>query len=203
LRRRPRATIVGAIAAGGMIVLGMLLGAGKPAEFARFLILPVMALSIACAALISMLGRRRPLPAIVLTLLVLVTMRTPAYIRSLVTDARGENESRLVAARYLDDHMQPEDAVAVLQEPAPYAVPPLDFAHRRVLWLPPHRPENLNDARLPEWLVYTADDDRAYATAWWHGAYDLLIRFPPASTPLSPITWANKPVYIYRRARYM
>ncbi len=198
LRQRPRVTMLAAAAGCGVLVLCVLLAAGKPAEFARFLILPVLLLAVAAAVLIAALARRRPIAGMLLTIIVLVTMRTPAYIRSFVDDARATHESRLAAGQYLSARLAPADAIGVLQEPAPYAVPPLDFAHRRVLLLPAARPADLEEALLPAWLVYTADDDRAHAGDWWHEFYVLAARFPDHGTAVSPIAWANKPAFVYR-----
>ncbi len=199
LRRRVAGTTISAITGLGILVLCVLLGAGKPDEFARFLILPVLLLSVATAWVIARLARPRPILGVLLTIIVLAAMRTHAYVRSFYVDARGTSESRLLAARYLDEHLAPADAIGVLQEPAPYAVPPLDFAHRRVLLLPPQFPTNFDREGLPTWLVFTADDEQTYSQAWWRSAYHLVARFPAAGTPLSRISWADKPVFIYRR----
>lgn len=199
LQRRAAVTVIGAAAGAGMLVLCVLLGAGKPAEFARFLILPVLLLNVAAAWSVATVARRHPIAGWLLAVAVLALMKPAAYVRSFYIDARGANESRYRAARYLVEHMAAEDAIGVLQEPAPYAVPPLDFAHRRVLLLPPVPPANLDREPLPTWLVFTADDGQAHARAWWHSAYELVARFPGAYTPLSCIAWANKPVFIYRR----
>lgn len=199
LRRRTGATVVAGISGVGLLLLGVLLGAGKPAEFARFLILPILLLSVATAWVVATVGRRRPMLGILLAVVVLVSMKTSAYVRSFYVDARGTHESRFLAGRFLGEHLAAGDAVGVLQEPAPYAVPPLDYTRRRVLLLPPNRPPGLDPAQLPTWLVFTADDGQTHARAWWHDEYKLAAQFPDAGTPLSRIAWADKPVFIYRR----
>jgi hypothetical protein len=199
LRRRPAATTIAAAAGIGTLLVGVLLGAGKPAEFARFLILPVLLLGIASAWLLAAIVRRQPPLGFAITVLVLTTMSTTAYYRAFLRDARGQSESRLAAARYLERQMADEDAVGVLQEPAPYSVPPLDFTRCRVLLLPEDRPANLDVAELPAWLVFTADDQRVWAGAWWHDYYGLKTRFPAADAPVSRIAWADKPTFVYRR----
>lgn len=199
LRRRCGVTVLGAVCGLGMLALCILLGANKPAEFARFLILPVLLLNVAAAGFIANVGRRRPILGLLLTLAMLAMLGTPAYIRAFARDARGEHESRLLAARYLVAQMAPDDVVGVLQEPAPYAVPPLDFATRRVLWLPPTAPADLDRGALPAWLVFTADNDHVHTGAWWQSDYKLVARYPVPSSD-TPIAWADKPVFIYRRA---
>ena len=197
LRRHPRAAVIGSLPGLGMLVLGAALGAGKPAECARFLILPVLLLCVAAATLFAMLARRRPLLALLALIVVLGVMRTPVYVRSFAEDVRGDREARAQAGVFLKDHLGPADAVGVLQEPAPYAVPPLDFAHRRIVLLPARRPRDLDEGALPTWLVFTADDDGTHAGGWWHAHYKLAARFPPACASLSRISWANKLTFIY------
>jgi hypothetical protein len=197
--RHRGAIVVAAICGAGILVMAVILGADKPAEFARFLILPVLLLSVSAAAVLIILARRQKILGLLAALAVVLSMPTGAYWGSFARDAGGSEESRLLAALYLRKEAAPGDSIGVLQEPAPYAVPPLDFAHRRVLLLPEQRPAEYTPAELPEWLVFTADSDRAHAGAWWHDYYRLAARFPGEGTGLSPITWADKPVYVYRR----
>ena len=144
-RRHPRRTSLAAGTGAAILLLAVLLGAGKPAEFARFLILPVTLLTVAAGWLLAALVRRRVVAGIVVTLIVFGTMRTGAYVRSFVTDARGLTESRAVAGRFLATQANAADAIGVLQEPAPYAVPPLDFNRRRILLLPAAQPAALDE----------------------------------------------------------
>ena len=67
--------------------------------------------------------------------------------------------------------------------------------------LPAAAPRDLDPAQLPQWLVFTADAEATRAGAWWQEYYRLEVRFPPESTPRSPICWADKPVFVYRRVR--
>jgi len=200
-RRHPAPTALVAASGLAMMLICVLLGAGKPAEFARFLILPVLLLNVATAWMLATLLRRHLAVGIVLTLAALGAMRTPAYIRSFAHDAYDTTESRRLAGQFLRENMHPDDALAVLQEPAPYAVPPVDFTRRRVLLLPPGEPQGLNVDELPEWLVFTADNDQVHAGAWWSPYYSLEEWFPPATTTPSQIAWADKPVFVCRRPR--
>ena len=199
LRRWPRETWLVAVSGLAMLLICVLLGAGKPAEFARFLILPVSLLCIAAAVLLTRLARRQRLLALVAGCVVLGLMRTPAYIHSFAIDAADVNESRRLAAQYLRENVDPSDSIGLLQEPAPYAVPPLDFAKQEILWLPPSEPAQFDQAGLPPWLVFTADHGAIHARDWWTPYYRRVIRFPSDETTLSQIAWANKPVFIYRR----
>ncbi len=198
-RSRPAATV--AAPALALLVLALLLGAGKPAEFARFLLLPATVLCVCAATAVMQLARTRPGLALALAVAILATMKTPAYLTAFATDARGEHESRRAAGMFLRGLLPDADAtVGVLQEPAPYAVPPLDFARTGVVWLPPTAPPDLDPRTLPEWVVFTADDPAVHARDWWidAGSYRLAAQFPPQG-PFARITWANKPAFVYRR----
>ena len=190
------------VASPGLAMLGLcvVLAAGKPAEFARFLILPAVLMMTASAISVVLVWREHKVVGGVLLLMILATVNTPAYLHAFFTDAWGHDHTRRQAGAYLAEHLGPDDAVGVLQEPAPYAVPPLDFTRRRVLWLPPAAPSDLHDANLPRWVVYCADDDQTYADAWWRSQYRLAASFPDRSGGLSRICWANKPVFIWQRA---
>ena len=198
--RWPRQILL-AIAPGlAMLVLCIAIGAGKPAEFARFLLLPVILFAIGAATLVATLARHRLGWGILVTILVLAVMRTPAYIHSFYADAHFQHESRHRAALYLRERALPTDVIGVVQGPAPYGVPPLDFAHRAIHLLPPHNIPREEYRSLPQWLVLTADDATAYRDAWWHAHYRLVESFAAKPLRLSRIAWANKPVFIYRRA---
>jgi hypothetical protein len=197
-RDPPTAAIVFALP---LAVLGMaaLLGAGKPAEYARFMVLPQLILVVFAACVVVRLAERHPVWALLAVAAMLLVLPTPAYVRSFVRDAAGRNESRKVAGEYLQRVVATGAPIGVLQEPAPYAVPPLDFTRRTIMLLPHGRPADLNREKLPEWLVFTADDSLTHAAAWWHRFYERVTEFPPRGTGRSPIAWADKPVFVYRR----
>jgi hypothetical protein len=199
LRRAAAQTLIAAAPGAALLTLTIALGAHKPAEFARFLVVPVALLAIAAAAFIIELARRSRVGALLVAAAVVLLLPTPAYIASFARDVGGTTESRYQAAQWLIRHAAPADAVAVLQEPAPYAVPPLDFSRRTVVLLPSAPPAAMDPGRLPPWLVFTADDEQSRAGEWWHTHYTGVARFPAPGTALSPITWADKPVFVYER----
>ena len=201
LRARRCETLLAASPGLVMLVIAVLLGAGKPAEYARFLILPVSLLCAAAGFIAGQLVRRRRGWGVLAATIVLLPMGTPAYLVSFATDARGRNEPRHLAGWYLKGHLGAEDAIGVLQEPAPYAVPPLEFARRSVYWMPASKPVAVREHELPTWLVFTADDENAHRTTWWAAYYRLVKRVPPRGTDLSPIAWASKPTFLCRRGQ--
>lgn len=181
----------------GMLGLCCLIGAGKPAEFARFLLLPIALLSLAAAIPLAAWARRAPRLAGVTFLALLALSGAPRYLVSFQRDASGVWETRRLAADWLARHSPLTEAIGVIQEPAPYAIPPLEFDRRTVLLLPRHAPAPLPP--LPNWLVLTADHPDAFEQNWWRAYYSLSVAF---ESPLgrSPITWANKSTFIFRRA---
>ena len=196
--RRPKRTALAGIPGLAMLLLCIVIGAGKPAEFARFLLLPAILFAIASAAILATLISFRPVWGIALTVIALGVMRTPAYLHSYYIDAFSVNEARHQAALYIHDQIPRAEAIGVVQEPAPYSIPPMDFAHRTVQLLPQDEisPEALRE--LPKWVVCTADDLTTYRDSWWQEHYYLVESFAAKWFQLSPISWANKPVYIYR-----
>lgn len=200
-RRWPRHTMIACAPPAAMILLCVSIGAGKPAEFARFLLLPAAALLIAGAIFVVEFIRRRRLWGICAFVLALVAMRTPAYLRSFYLDARQLHESRRQAGVYLHVRVPRDQPIGVLQAPAPYAVPPLDFSHREIRLLPRHAPVRIEYRRLPEWIVLTADDEASVSGSWWYDLYRLECSFAAQPRHLSRVAWANKPVYVYRRDR--
>jgi len=197
--RWPRPIIL-AIAPGlAMLLLCIAIGAGKPAEFARFLLLPAILFAIATAALAAALASYRLGWGILVMVLALAVMRSPSYLHSFYVDARFQHESRHLAGQYLRAHAHPSDVIGVVQVPAPYAIPPLDFAHRRIDLLPSNHVSLVAHRDLPQWLVLTADDVTVHRDAWWQPHYQLTRYFAAEPLQLSRITWANKPVFVYRR----
>jgi hypothetical protein len=199
LARRHRETWIVAAPGLGMLLIAVLTGAGKPAEFARFLVLPCMLLCVAAGVVLGALVRRRVVLGVLLTVVVLVLGRAGAYERAFHADLPGKGGSRAAAARYLLRQAGPDAAIGVIQEPAPYAVPPLDFTRRTIRLLPEQEPADLDPNNLPNYLVFTADDDRVHADAWWQAHYELETTFPKGMA-LARIAWANKPVFVYVRS---
>lgn len=195
--RSPRRTSVVLAPAVGLLLLCVALGAGKPAEFARFLLLPGMVLTLAASAVLGAVWRRQRILATLLVALAIGLARPDAYLRSFAIDAFGR-ESRRFAAEWIENHISIDLPIGVLQEPAPYAVPPIDFAQRTVELLPPMPPVS-NASPLPPWLVLTADDLAAAPGTWWRSEYELVKTFGATGFWRTPITWADKPVFVLRR----
>ncbi len=198
-RARPAATWLVATPGLGMLLIAILTGANKPAEFARFLVLPLALLTTTAGVLLATLAHRHILMGLATIVIVLAIVPTAAYVGALHTDAAGLEETRRLAGLYIDEILRPQTAVGVLQEPAPYATPPLDFTRRNVYLLPQETPVDLNPDQLPQMLIFTADISDQHAGAWWQEYYERTARIPGDDVRPTPITWANKLVLIYER----
>jgi hypothetical protein len=199
--RYSRPALLASAAGLALMLLCAAIGAGKPPEFARFLVLPDTLLCAAGGVALVEVGRRSRLIALLLLLACLITADGRDYVNSFRLDAGGTADSRSAAAAWLREHLGIGESIGVLQEPAPYSVPPLDFATRRVILLPATPPASIDRTALPEWLVFT-DDCALNLGPWdaWTEHYE--IRWTDALRRMkhpSPISWANKPVFVYRR----
>lgn len=199
LAGRVRQLLVAATPGIATALVCVMLGAGKPDEFARFLVLPSMLLCVAAAAALRELSRRRFWAGVAGCAVVVGMSGASSYLVAFWTDAFSELEPRRAAGRWLDRRAAPDEAIGVVQEPAPYAVPPLNYATGTVVLLPKQQPQRTDALRLPEWLVWTDDGSIPPERQWWRLYYEDST-FRSAGWGSAPITWASKSVYILRRA---
>lgn len=221
-RRRPREVFVWTSPIIAMALLTIAIGAGKPAEFGRFLLLPSCAIAIGAAYVIEQTWRYGATVLLAIAILFPIS-GWQAYARAYWND-NGQHGARRAAGEIINaTHLRfvetvndgarevvidrPElrdffeyrfGSVAVIQEPAPYSIPPIDFTRWHVLLLPLARPADVNELRLPQCLVLTADDEQAYPNAWWRDFYEPQFEFPRRGHARARITWANKPVFVFQ-----
>lgn len=159
------------------------LAGGKNAEFARFAILPAVALSLTSVWLITLI--RRPIPqaiAIAELLLVGILFALPYLC------AFQSNQTRHAAAQVL--HRLGGGTIIVRAEPAPYSLPPVDLSKWRIVLA-----SSIDGADV---MVYPVDSPGApgpvpnspFVRQVIHPAFHWL----PAR-----ITWADKPFEILIR----
>jgi len=180
------------------------IGAGKPGEYGRFLVYPAAVIAVlAACAVSSALQRRRTIGALLAAFVIAATaLDTYRYLRGFVHDACDTN-TRSLAARWLSEQLaqDPDADLGILREPAPYCVPPLDFAGRRVVLLPPEHPGKVSD--WPHYVVSTCDDPDDFESSWWRPRYDRVAIFPSNTRGWfgrpTLISWADKPVVVFRR----
>ena len=178
-------------------------GAGKPGEYGRFMVFPAVALSLPVAVFLRRQLRQRQHGALATLLLVLfaTALWGEQYVAAFWKD-RGASGTRREAAAYLAERLteNPEAVVGVRRVPAPYCVPPLDFARRRVVLL--DESIDLQSVRpTPDLIVVTGDDEPPIGHR--EGRYVVVEVFPKRSDfsrALHPeITWAAKPVWIFEK----
>lgn len=200
IRRHALATAIAGAAGVGLLVLCAAIGAGKPAEFARFLALPAALLCIAAGCGAARVAKRSQLAAATLVTSCVFVSNGWKYCYSFWADGLGQKGSRQAAAAWLAQHAGPDEAIGVLQEPAPYCVPPLDFGHRRVVLLPSTPAHDRAGENLTPWLVCAGDAEIVgEELAQWTGFYELAWEAPANNVgEASPITWANKSMLIFR-----
>ncbi|MFH0982479.1 MAG: glycosyltransferase family 39 protein, partial [Planctomycetota bacterium] len=198
--RRRWETLPLVIPAGLIFVQFVLLGAGKPAEYARFGVFPNTALAIATACALGGPWRqeRRVAPWVIAAALIVLTTgyRGWGYLYNFHKDARPDNTRAQFGPVFersaTRDAADGRPVVCVLADPAPYGLPPMNFSRIRLL-------------RYPSLEAYTADPRGALVmpadtnpAADRHAAMSGCI--PAEGTggrPYSPISWANKPMVLY------
>jgi len=115
----------------------VLFAAGKPGEFARFMLMADLFLLVEAVAVIATFVRNPPMRAVCGTLL-LLSAAIPSffYERGFIRDCTTAN-SRLIAAERLHT-IDPAASrpVVIFAEPAPYGMPPLDVLSRKLILLP-------------------------------------------------------------------
>jgi len=207
-RTSPRLLMLGVPALAVLMVM-VAVGANQPGEFGRFGVYLCMVLMLAVAAEIGRVMRRSAWAG---ALAVLVFVGGTGfyglrYLQQYRLDA-ADGGTRAAAAAWLAATMAetPDAAVGVMAKPAPYAVPPLDFATLQVSYASPSRGAlgRMTLAGLPdgpEWLVCHADAPPAEGVR--DGDYTLkkVFRAPPdwAGSHNTIISWANKPICIWQR----
>jgi len=208
-RTWPRLLMLAAPA--GLVAAAMVaVGADQPGEFGRFGVYLDVALMLAVAAEIGRVMRRSSWAGVLAVVILAVSTGFYGlrYLQQFRVDAGAEN-TRIQAARYLAELYgdRPEGTIGVVAEPAPYAVPPLDFAGWSVQFLsrPDHVPGHVALGEMadgPEWVVCAADRPPAEGTR--AGIYVLreVFRAPPdwAGSYDTIISWANKPMCLWQKA---
>jgi hypothetical protein len=147
-----------------------LLAEGKPGEYARFAILPAVVFAIAGPAWIFQhRGYTRGRSIVVGAIVVVAMVFGVPYVLGFLADAGTNNTRRAMA----DTLARERGDVAVIAEPAPYAVPPVKLFDRRLLLVDPAAPV--------DGTVKAVDESARLLD--------------------TPISWANKPFVIMREKR--
>jgi len=205
-------SVVIALTPAGVVLLNMVLvGAPKPGEFGRFAVFADMILAVMVAAAAAQLWwyAKGPVTAILVLCTLGVAVDGWRYERGFLRDA-SDGHTRAAAAAWLAENLPACDAppshrasIGVLNDPAPYLTPALNFAACDVIVLPPDRPTAM-PSTLPTLLIHTGDRNEPPPGTWWRGFYQPVRQFPATAPRFwnrpTVISWADKPITIYRLA---
>ncbi len=204
--RQWRATTVALVPTLAVLLNMVLVGAGKPGEFGRFALFADTVLVVMVAAAGVQLWWRAK--QIVVAGLVVCAVGVMAdglrYERGFIRESLGYH-TRAAAAAWLAQYLEAggPTSIGVLADPAPYLTPPLDFAACDVIAIPRAKPDT-PPATLPGLLIYTGDYSAPPLGTWWERLYRPVRRFPATPprfwTRPTTISWADKPVTVYRLA---
>ena len=203
-RTRGRLLMLGVPALLGLAWM-IAVGANQPGEFGRFAVFADVVLLLAVAVEISRIGRRSRIAG-GLTLLIFVCgtgFFGLRYLQQFRLDSTA-NGTRREAAAWLATSLatEPGATIGFAREPAPFAVPPMDFAAGRFQTLRPGLSLAEADAG-PDWVI--SCEDRAPNKEARRGEYvaHRVFRAPPDSLGAfdTVISWANKPICVWRKQR--
>ena len=170
------------------------LGADKPGEYGRFGLLPDVTLALFAVAAVATNVRDAYARRFCYILLVVATALPGAsYLAHFVADSRHPT-ARLLAARQLRGlNSAGATALAIVAEPAPYSLPPVDLFRWKITLLPKHlqAPLRADDDQV---IVRAVDEIPAGVPDGFQrislpGPW-LVGRFP------ARISWAAKPIEI-------
>jgi len=114
-----------------------LLAGGKAGEFARFFILPDVALVIVAVVLVSCIGWGRWVESGFCALLVLIAgFQGLAYCAGFLEDTGASASRQTAAAKLKEFRARGARTLALRAEPAPYSLPPVDMTSWKLLLLP-------------------------------------------------------------------
>lgn len=184
------------VPAGIVLVQFVALAADKPAEYARFALLPDTALCVAAVVGEWVFLKGRFSRAFVLIASVLIVApSTVQYLLHFHADARTDTSRILEARRMGPVNYGGYERLALAAEPAPYSVPPVDLWRWKLLLLPRGKPvyDAARDAGADA-LLRAVDRMPGEVPA----GFRRLDSMTPESflTRPAPISWAAKPFEI-------
>jgi len=167
----------------------VLFAAGKPAEYARFALLPAVAIGILCVWAISVsIARPWLRTGLAATLPVAIFIAgTLPYFRAFAIDTSaqpGDIDTRRLAAAALERIGSYGATLQVYADPAPYCMPPVDLSNWRIVLTRPDAPP------IGAAIVRPIDDPGALPSP--PAGYMRQTIVGSMDRP-APITWANKP----------
>jgi hypothetical protein len=179
-RKRPGAIALLLAAPVVLVIMQfVLLAEGKTAEYARFALLPDVAIAIYAVVAIDRLPIAPRERSLAMALLVGITLFFGgAYDLNCLADNRPDSTRRL-AAKAIDEDKLQHNLLVTWAEPAPYCMPAFDLFHWEIALLP------AGSSQLPHDCISVRPVD--YPASPSAAGSDRII---------TPISWANKPFEI-------
>lgn len=188
--RRRRATGL-LLALPGLFVLGqaVLVAAGKPGEFGRFLLFADVFLMIEAVAAVGTFVEPRYRPALSAVLLAGALAGGGLYLRGFWRDSQPTTSRLKLAEELASLGLKTKPGVAIFADPAPYCLPPINLFEARLVLMPAGA-----TLRGGAELLGTAVE-----------AVDAPGLFKPVPNPrallfFTPISWADKPFELRQQA---
>ncbi|MBC8104982.1 MAG: glycosyltransferase family 39 protein, partial [Anaerolineae bacterium] len=175
IRKHPLLVMLAAASA-IILIQFFMLATNKPAEYARFALLPDIAMTIvAFAGLASF--KPRIAYSIAAMALIPTAFAGASYVWHFIDDSQ-DRSTRIIAAERLQKHVRDgATTIAVGAEPAPYSVPPVDLFRTRLILQ--------GDSSRVDIAMRTVDVVRSRGAGVEYWARPRLIG--------TPISWAHKP----------
>jgi hypothetical protein len=207
-RRNAIGCILGGVSA-VVLIQFFALATDKPGEYARFALLPDIAMAIAAAIGVAKLSKRAVLRVPLLAILVISTgFFGAAYVWHFIRDAQPMS-SRLIAAKRLSEKAS-EGArrLEISAEPAPYSMPPVDLFTWQITLLPRGQFVS-SDAdvalrmvdSIPRHPSTIADIDgvRFSHGYWFRPRLEIRTGETVWYSVGTPISWSSKPIEVFIR----
>ncbi|MEA2708440.1 MAG: hypothetical protein QOF78_1041 [Phycisphaerales bacterium] len=177
------------LAPAGLVLLQfILLADGKPAEYARFALLPNTFLVVAAFAGIALLHGSRPRATLAIGLTMLTVGFGAPYVLAFVRDSRTVT-SRLVAAERIRELSRTTGVsdIILTAEPAPYSAPPVDLFRNRLI-LAPKDALLASEAAKSISILVTIDPALAPAPVSWADVRFVIENVHPRSTGATTVS---------------
>jgi hypothetical protein len=199
IRRRDCNALVLGVPCAVVLIQFVALAAGKPGEYARFAMLPDIALAIACGiALGALISRNAQRVPIAILLVIFTAAPSWFYLVGFARDSTPTSSTRLEDAAWLDQLHRAGGAttLAIFAEPAPYSLPPVDLFGWRIVLVP--RGASVEDAtKLADVVIRPVDALPAKREPIGEHLFASLTG--PADRFPTRISWAGKPFEIWAR----
>jgi hypothetical protein len=190
-RRRPVAPLAVLLTSVSIVIVAQFFAfaGGKPGEYGRFAIFPVVALSIVAVWGLSLVKWQSVrFTCFVLAPASVAVFGAWPYFQAFLADTRPTDTRSLAAAQLASSSLNNSETLQVFADPAPYSMPPVDLWKWHILLSDPAAPLTGDVVVRPVDYPPAAPAPEGYRR----------MMIPGEHRP-APITWADKPIEILIR----